>query len=120
MAGALSRANKRFDYFVFPGQRHGYGDMSDYWFLLRAEYLVKAAARRSRISDLWMSGDGHAGDRSVWEAYNGFVQWADHETGDAGPVHRGRTSRLASINTGTLANVKTKVFTGLVNFAAAA
>ena len=41
MAEALIRANKRFDYFVFPGQRHGYGDMSDYWFWLRAEYFVK-------------------------------------------------------------------------------
>ena len=41
MAEALIRARKRFDYFVFPGQRHGYGDMSDYWFWLRAEYFVK-------------------------------------------------------------------------------
>lgn len=41
MAEALIRANKRFDYFVFPGQRHGYGNMSDYWFWLRAEYFVK-------------------------------------------------------------------------------
>jgi len=41
MAQALIRANKRFDYFVFPGQRHGYGNMSDYWFWLRAEYFVK-------------------------------------------------------------------------------
>ena len=41
MAEALIRANKRFDYFVFPGQRHGYGDMSDYWHWLRAEYFVR-------------------------------------------------------------------------------
>ena len=41
MAEALIRANKRFDYFVFPGQRHGYGDMGDYWFWLRAEYFVE-------------------------------------------------------------------------------
>ena len=41
MAEALIRANKRFDFFVFPGQRHGYGDMSDYWYWLRAEYFVK-------------------------------------------------------------------------------
>jgi dipeptidyl aminopeptidase/acylaminoacyl peptidase len=41
MADALIRANKRFDFFVFPGQRHGYGDMSDYWYWLRAEYFVK-------------------------------------------------------------------------------
>ena len=41
MAEALIRANKRFDFFMFPGQRHGYGDMGDYWFWLRAEYFVK-------------------------------------------------------------------------------
>ena len=41
MAEALIRANKRFDFFIFPGQRHGFGDMSDYWFWLRAEYFVK-------------------------------------------------------------------------------
>ena len=41
MAEALIKANKRFDFFVFPGQRHGYGDMRDYWFWLRAEYFVK-------------------------------------------------------------------------------
>ena len=41
MAEALIRANKRFDLFVFPGQRHGYGNMSDYWFWLRAEYFVR-------------------------------------------------------------------------------
>ena len=41
MAEALIRANKRFDFFMFPGQRHGYGNMSDYWYWLRAEYFVK-------------------------------------------------------------------------------
>jgi dipeptidyl aminopeptidase/acylaminoacyl peptidase len=41
MAEALIRANKRFDFFVFPGQRHGYGNMSDYWFWLRSEYFVR-------------------------------------------------------------------------------
>jgi dipeptidyl aminopeptidase/acylaminoacyl peptidase len=41
MADALIKANKRFDFFIFPGQRHGYGNMSDYWFWLRAEYFVK-------------------------------------------------------------------------------
>ncbi len=40
MAEALIKANKRFDFFIFPGQRHGYGDMRDYWFWLRAEYFV--------------------------------------------------------------------------------
>jgi dipeptidyl aminopeptidase/acylaminoacyl peptidase len=41
MADALIKANKRFDFFLFPDARHGYGDMSDYWFWLRAEYFVK-------------------------------------------------------------------------------
>lgn len=41
MAEALIKANKRFDFFIFPGQRHGYGNMSNYWFWLRAEYFVK-------------------------------------------------------------------------------
>lgn len=41
MAEALIKANKRFDMFIFPGQRHGYGNMGDYWFWLRAEYFVK-------------------------------------------------------------------------------
>ncbi len=41
MADALIKANKRFDFFLFPGQRHGYGNMSDYWFWLRAEYFVE-------------------------------------------------------------------------------
>jgi len=50
MARALIRANKRFDYFVFPGQRHGYGDMGDYWFWLRAEYFAKHLLGDGRAS----------------------------------------------------------------------
>ena len=41
MAEALIKANKRFDFFLYPGQRHGYGNMSDYWAWQRAEYFVK-------------------------------------------------------------------------------
>jgi dipeptidyl aminopeptidase/acylaminoacyl peptidase len=41
LAQALIKANKRFDFFVFPGQRHGYGSMDDYWFWLRAEYFAE-------------------------------------------------------------------------------
>jgi len=41
MAKALIDANKRFDFFAFPGQRHGFGRMNDYWFWLRAEYFVE-------------------------------------------------------------------------------
>jgi len=41
MAEALIKANKRFDFFIFPGARHGYGSMGDYWFWLRAEYFAQ-------------------------------------------------------------------------------
>jgi dipeptidyl aminopeptidase/acylaminoacyl peptidase len=41
LMNALIRANKRFDFFEFPGQRHGYGDMSDYCFWLRCDYFSK-------------------------------------------------------------------------------
>jgi len=50
MAEALIRANKRFDFFLFPGQRHGFGNMSDYWFWLRAEYFVTHLLGDSRWS----------------------------------------------------------------------
>ena len=41
MANALIRANKRFDFILFPGQRHGYGDMNDYFFWIRADYFCR-------------------------------------------------------------------------------
>lgn len=50
MAEALIRANKRFDFFLFPGQRHGFGNMSDYWYWLRAEYFVTHLLGDSRWS----------------------------------------------------------------------
>ncbi len=54
MAEALVRANKRFDFFIFPGQRHGYDDMGDYWFWLRAEYFVKHLLGDERFEvDIW-------------------------------------------------------------------
>ena len=41
LANALIKANKRFDFFLFPGKRHGYGDMSEYFFWIRADYFCK-------------------------------------------------------------------------------
>lgn len=41
MAHALIKANKRFDFFIFPGQRHGFGDMTEYFFWLRGDYFNK-------------------------------------------------------------------------------
>jgi dipeptidyl aminopeptidase/acylaminoacyl peptidase len=39
VVNALIRANKRFDMFVFPGQRHSYTDMNEYYFWLMADYF---------------------------------------------------------------------------------
>ncbi|MEL6251821.1 MAG: DPP IV N-terminal domain-containing protein [Bacteroidota bacterium] len=41
MAQALLKANKRFDYFVFPAARHGYGSMTEYFFWLKADYFTR-------------------------------------------------------------------------------
>jgi len=38
---ALIQFNKRFDLFLLPGQRHGYGDMDQYFFWIRADYFCK-------------------------------------------------------------------------------
>jgi len=43
---ALIKANKRFDFVLLPGQRHGFGNMSEYWNWIRADYFCK-----------WLLGD---------------------------------------------------------------
>ncbi|MBN1938302.1 MAG: DPP IV N-terminal domain-containing protein [Candidatus Aminicenantes bacterium] len=54
LINALIRANKRFDVFLFPGQRHGYGDMSDYWNWYRADYFCKwLLGDFSQTIDMW-------------------------------------------------------------------
>ncbi|MDP3453051.1 MAG: DPP IV N-terminal domain-containing protein [Bacteroidales bacterium] len=39
MVNALIRANKRFDMLVLPGQRHAFGDMTEYFFWRMADYF---------------------------------------------------------------------------------
>lgn len=41
MANALIKANKRFSFMLMPGQRHGFGNMTEYSFWLRADYFSK-------------------------------------------------------------------------------
>jgi dipeptidyl-peptidase 4 len=41
MANALIAAKKRFDFFLVPGQRHAYGDYTEYVFWLKADYFCK-------------------------------------------------------------------------------
>lgn len=41
VVNALIKANKRFDLTILPGQRHGYADMAEYFFLGLADYYSK-------------------------------------------------------------------------------
>jgi dipeptidyl aminopeptidase/acylaminoacyl peptidase len=41
MADALIKANKRFDFVILPGKRHGYADATNYFFWVRADYFCK-------------------------------------------------------------------------------
>lgn len=41
MANALIKANKRFDFIILPGQRHGFGDMTEYFFWRMGDYYVQ-------------------------------------------------------------------------------
>ena len=40
MANALIKAGKRFEFVLLPGQRHGYGDMAEYFFWKMGDYFV--------------------------------------------------------------------------------
>ena len=39
VVNALIRSNKRFDMLILPGQRHGFGDMNEYFFWRMADYF---------------------------------------------------------------------------------
>ncbi|MEP0713700.1 DPP IV N-terminal domain-containing protein [Algoriphagus sp.] len=41
MANMLMKAGKRFDFVLLPGQRHGYGDMTEYFFWRMGDYFVQ-------------------------------------------------------------------------------
>ena len=41
MANELIKAHKRFDFMLMPGQRHGFGSMTEYSFWLRADHFSK-------------------------------------------------------------------------------
>jgi len=50
MAEALIKANKRFDFFIFPGKRHGYADMQDYFFWMKVDYFSRHLLGESAMS----------------------------------------------------------------------
>jgi dipeptidyl aminopeptidase/acylaminoacyl peptidase len=41
VVNALIRANKRFDMLILPGQRHGFGAMTEYFFWRMADYYSR-------------------------------------------------------------------------------
>ncbi len=56
---ALIRANKRFDMLFLPGQRHGFGDMNEYFFWRMADYYSE-----------WLMGAGRPGEVDIKELNN--------------------------------------------------
>ncbi len=56
---ALIRANKRFDLLVLPGQRHGFGDMNEYFFYRLADYFSE-----------WLLGSSKRGEADIKELNN--------------------------------------------------
>lgn len=52
MANALIKANKRFDFVLLPGQRHGFGTMSEYFFWKQAEYFAEYLLGDYRRADV--------------------------------------------------------------------
>ena len=47
---ALIKANKRFDFFILPGERHPYGSDTEYVFWLKGDYFCKHLIGDSSIS----------------------------------------------------------------------
>ena len=48
VVNALIRANKRFDMIMLPGQRHNFGDMTEYFFWRSSDYFCKYLIGESR------------------------------------------------------------------------
>jgi phage/plasmid-like protein (TIGR03299 family) len=77
-------------------------------------HLKRAVEKRDRIRELWTQGEGHRGDRSAWEAFNGLTQALDHDE-----MFAPRTDRVqAMIHNGHLEAKKGEVLNRLVGFAA--
>ena len=56
---ALIRANKRFDMMLLPGQRHGFGDMNEYFFWRMADYYAE-----------WLLGDSERAKVDITQLNN--------------------------------------------------
>lgn len=54
MVDALIRTNKRFDFLLLPGQRHGFGDMTEYFFWRMADYFSQHLLGSSEMNEVDM------------------------------------------------------------------
>ncbi|MFT3903291.1 MAG: DPP IV N-terminal domain-containing protein [Niabella sp.] len=52
MANALIKANKRFDFLLLPGQRHGFGDMTEYFFWKMGDYFCQHLLGASEMDEV--------------------------------------------------------------------
>ena len=60
VVNALIRANKRFDMLILPGQRHGFGDMNEYFFWKMADYYCEwlmGSSKRNEVDIKEMNND---------------------------------------------------------------
>lgn len=60
VVNALIRANKRFDMLILPGQRHGFGDMNEYFFWRMADYYCEwlmGCSKRDEVNIKEMNND---------------------------------------------------------------
>lgn len=60
VVNALIHANKRFDMLILPGQRHGFGDMNEYFFWRMADYYCEwlmGASERHEVDIKEMNND---------------------------------------------------------------
>ncbi len=60
VVNTLIRANKRFDMLILPGQRHGFGDMNEYFFWRMADYYCEwlmGSSKRDEVNIKEMNND---------------------------------------------------------------
>lgn len=55
MAEALIKANKRFDFLLLPGQRHAFGNMTEYFFWKMADYFSEHLLGDSKMDETDMT-----------------------------------------------------------------
>jgi len=71
--------------------------------------LTKASYKRNRITELWEDGAGHSGDESAWEAFQGLVEWLDHDQQSLTGQDNRDERRVTSLHDGTLGQIKSRI-----------